>query len=602
MTLFVPGGPPRFAHQKRALLKMIETGGVTAVLYDPGMGKTATVLDYASLLALKDVTGEARVLVVCPLVAVDTWVSQAQLFVSPQVGFWAEALGGSILERCEALASRGGQPYLNPLTTSRPAPPRGWVRLIDNPHEHAAECLACSWRHVAARASTVDRHWQAHLDVVHPEYRRRVRPLHGPRALHHGLNLAWDARQPDDERWKPYSITQGPDGICTSRVVLEVVNLDTFARRDAYGSGTLADVVLGAVQRFAPHLVVVDESHKIKGARSNASLLLARVGKRVSRRMILTGTVTPAGPLDVFAQWRFLDPYAFGETLPDGTLTEATLEDFKGRYITYGGWDNREIRAYTNLDHMQKVMAKNAVVGRKAEALDLPPTTEVELHVQLSPAEAKAYKEMKDQLVVQLANGAFASVQSRLTQMLRLRQVTSGHLPEDNGPVRVIGSSKAQLIKSLVEDTLAGEQRIVIFALFTQEIQLLTDLLSKAGSNTKIMTIEGSTPVGERLLMRRAFGDVNGHPGRIVMIAQIKTMSLAVNELVTANHAVFASLSQQRDDIEQAKARLDRSGQTRPVTFWYAVAPGTVDEVILKSHRERTSLENALLSHIRDAG
>jgi SNF2 family DNA or RNA helicase len=75
-------------------------------------------------------------------------------------------------------------------------------------------------------------------------------------------------------------------------------------------------------------------------------------------------------------------------------------------------------------------------------------------------------------------------------------------------------------------------------------------------------------------------------------------MSLAVNELVTANHAIFGSLSQQRDDLEQAKARLDRTGQTRPVTFWYAVAPKTVDEVILKSHRDRSNLENELLRHI----
>lgn len=99
--------------------------------------------------------------------------------------------------------------------------------------------------------------------------------------------------------------------------------------------------------------------------------------------------------------------------------------------------------------------------------------------------------------------------------------------------------------------------------------------------------------------MRRRFG--SDDPARIVMVAQIKTMSLAVNELVTASHAVFASLSQQRDDWVQAKDRLNRIGQGKPMTFWHAVVPGTVDAVILESHRRGTSLENAVLAHVRGA-
>jgi SNF2 family DNA or RNA helicase len=84
------------------------------------------------------------------------------------------------------------------------------------------------------------------------------------------------------------------------------------------------------------------------------------------------------------------------------------------------------------------------------------------------------------------------------------------------------------------------------------------------------------------------------------MVAQIKTMSLAVNELVTASHAIFATLSQQRDDIVQARDRLDRIGQTLPCTFWFALAPGTVDDVVYQSYLDRSNLEAAMLKHILD--
>jgi hypothetical protein len=543
VTPFITGGPPRFDHQRRGLQQMISTGGITALLFDPGLGKTATVLDYAGLLALKSRSGEARVLVICPLVAVDTWVLQAEIFTSPQVNVWAESLGGGLLQRAEALAARGGNAYRHPL--------------------------------------------------VEPPKRKRA---HHPRALHHELAWAWMARS---EREVPVTPSEGPDGLGTDRprIVLEVINLDTLQYRTAVGSQTMADVMVDAIKRYNPDLVVVDESHKIKSPQANASRLLGRVSKYVRRRVLLTGTVRPHSPLDVFAQWRFLEPYAFGERQIDGSRRQATFGGFKSRYAELGGWMGKEVISFKNLDEMQRIMARNAVVARKSEALDLPPTTDVVIPVDLAPAETRAYADMKGQLATQLANGAFSSSTNRLTQMLRLRQITSGHLPDDSGVMNVIGNSKVNTIRSLVQDTLAGEKRVVIFALFTIEIAMLAKALTEKG--TEVMVIEGGTSMEDRAAMRRRFGDTLGNPGRIVMVAQIKTMSLAVNELVTASHAIFASLSQQRDDLEQAKARLDRTGQTRPVTFWFCLAPGTVDGVIYKSHQDRTSLEDAMLHHIQ---
>lgn len=544
---FEPAGPPRFDHQKRGLQKMIETRGVTALLFDPGLGKTATVLDYASLLALKAPSGEARVLVVCPLVAVDTWVIQAETFVSNQVDYWAEALGGSLLQRAEALASRGGHPYSKPLVK------RG--RLVAG----------------------------------------------APRALHHQHSWAFGARS---GRPRPVTISEGPgwahppDQPRAPRLVIEVINLDTLVSRATMGSGTMADVMIDAIRRYAPDLVVVDESHRIKGAQANASRLLGRVSRFVKRRVILTGTVMPHSPLDVFGQWRFLEPYAFGDKQRDGSFKQATYGGFKNRYGILGGWMGKEIIGYQRLDEMQAIMAKNAAVARKADALDLPPTMDVVIPVELSAGEKQAYADMKGQLATQLSTGALASVPNRLSQMMRLRQITSGHLPDDTGVIHVVGNSKVNTIRSLVNDTLAGEMRVVIFALFIVEIGLLETALATAG--TEVLVIQGGTPMEERAVMRKRFG--SDEPTRMVMIAQIKTMSLAVNELVTASHAVFASMSQQRDDWEQAKARLDRTGQTRPVTFHYAIAPNTVDEVILQSHRDRTDLETQMLRHIADGG
>lgn len=539
MTLFIPKGPERFKHQKVGLRKMIDTGGVTALLFDPGLGKTACVLDYASLLALKATSGEARVLVVAPLAAVDTWVMQSEMFVSDQVNLWAEALGGSIRERAEALSARGGAP----LATTPARGPRDT--------------------------------WQ------------------GPRAAHYDKSYARAIRSSNP---RPEAI-EGPDTLGTDkpRLVLEVVNLDTMSSRSRVGrSRTMADIVVDAVRRFQPDLVVVDESHKIKSVTGNASRVMDRIGGFVRRRVLLTGTVMPHSPMDVFAQWRFLAPYAFGTRQPDGSVKKATFGGFRDRFATMGGWMGREYIGFHDIDVMEEIMAQNAVVARKEEALDLPPTTTVVVPVELSVEEKIAYQQMADNLAISMPTLSTTAT-NFLTQMMRLRQITSGFVPDDDGTVRQVGDSEAQVIRSLVHDTLVGEKRIVIFAYFTDEIALLERVLRKVG--TEVMTITGGTPVEERALMRKRFG--SDDPQRMVMVAQVKTMSLAINELVTSSHAIFGSLSQQRDDLIQARDRLDRIGQTKPVTFWMCVAPGTVDEVILKSHEERTNLEDAILHHVQ---
>lgn len=526
MTSYQFAGPPRFKHQHRGLAKLIETQGVCALVFDPGMGKTATALDYLGLLALRahlprraDHIRELRVLVLCPLAAVDTWVEQTGKFLSPQVNYWAEALSGTIKQRAEALTRRGGK--------------------------------------------------------------RRV--------------VAWASRP---ER----SLVDGPDSLPEDkpRVVLTVLNLDTFASRataspKGRGGKLISTVLFDAVREYAPDVIVVDESHRIKAPGGNASRLIGRLGSLAKRRIILTGTLMPHSPLDVFAQWRFLEPTAFAVSRP-----QATFGEFRYRYARMGGWMGKEVIGFQNLDHMERIIAQNASVARKADALDLPPTTDIVVPVDLSPRETTAYNDLRDQLAHQLGPGSTTTVPNRLAQMMRLRQITSGHLPDDNGVVHVIGESKARVIRSIVHDTLAGEKRIVVFALFRHELDTLERLLTTHG--TTVLRVDGSTPPRERMAMRKRFGaaPVEGTPtnDRLVMLAQVKTMSLAVNELVTASHAVFASLSQQRDDLIQARDRLDRIGQTRPVTFWYALSPGTVDEVILQSHQDRTDLESALLAHI----
>lgn len=372
--------------------------------------------------------------------------------------------------------------------------------------------------------------------------------------------------------------------------------------------------VMRTLRKYKPHVIILDESHIAKAHDSNISKALYQLGVLAPRRIILTGTVNPHGPLDVYGQWRFMAPWTFSESHGDPateTPSKMTIKErasirpwsfgkMKVRYTVPGGYQGKGIGGYRNLDELNARVAERSMVVRKEDALDLPPVTDVDVHVTLSPEERKAYDQMRDQLAAEMENGSLLEAPNALAKIMKLRQITAGFAKDtETEEVHILGSSKRKAVKSIIETQLLGENRIVVFAYFRTECSMIADSLRKKGVTVELIT--GATKPSERLAIRQRFADVSGNPQRTILVAQARTMALSVNELVTAQHAVFASMSERRDDWVQSRGRLDRNGQEGDsVTFWNCYVPDTVDQIMLERHKDRGDLETALLNHIKN--
>lgn len=373
--------------------------------------------------------------------------------------------------------------------------------------------------------------------------------------------------------------------------------------------------MLQAIRKYKPDVVVVDESHIIKSATANISKAMYQIGQLAPHRIILTGTVSPHSPLDVYGQWRFLAPWTFSDSYGEPftkkplrmTKTErASIKPwswgrFRDRYAVMGGFGGKVVQDMSpfTIDDLHARVAERSMSVRKEDALDLPPVTDVDVHVQLSPAERRAYNEMRDELAAEMADGSLLEAPNALAKIMKLRQIASGFVRDTTtGQVHVVGTSIQKAVREIVDVTLAGENRVVVFAYFRSECAALAEGLKQKGRTVEVVT--GQTKMNERLAIRQRFADVSGNPEQVVLVAQARTMSLSVNELVTAQNAVFASMSERRDDWVQARGRLDRNGQEgQRVTFWNVYVPGTVGEVMLETHKRRGDLEKALLDHVR---
>jgi SNF2 family DNA or RNA helicase len=63
-----------------------------------------------------------------------------------------------------------------------------------------------------------------------------------------------------------------------------------------------------------PDLIVADEGHKIKSHNISASKAMHRLGAAAKYRLLLTGTPVPNKAIDIFSQYKFLDPRIFGQS------------------------------------------------------------------------------------------------------------------------------------------------------------------------------------------------------------------------------------------------------------------------------------------------
>lgn len=148
------------------------------------------------------------------------------------------------------------------------------------------------------------------------------------------------------------------------------------------------------------------------------------VASPVVRKTILNGTPIANSPLDLYAQFRFLDPAIVG------------VENFthmRARYAvtvvgrTRGGQRFPQVVGYQNLEDLRGRVAPYVLRRLKKDCLDLPEKVYSSREVRLSPDVWRLYESMRDDAVASLAGSESVAFQSGV-KLLRLAQLTSGFL------------------------------------------------------------------------------------------------------------------------------------------------------------------------------
>ena len=333
---------------------------------------------------------------------------------------------------------------------------------------------------------------------------------------------------------------------------------------------------------WKPDLVICDEGHKIKNHSISASRAMHRIGAKAGYRLLLTGTIITNKAIDVFSQYKFLNPAIFGPS----------FYAFRNRYFNMVGYGKHTpiLKRSMEQDLMRRLHSI-AFRATKAECLDLPETIEIVRSVDLEAPAARIYRDLVRDSYAELGQGE-VSATNILTRLLRLSQVTGGFAADDSGTAPIqISTAKQDALADIIDATLQEGGKLVIIARFIPEITTIRKMLDKQGIGYACITGE----IKERDAEVTRF---QTDPQTQVFIGQIATAGLGIT-LTAASTMVFYSLDYSMSNYEQAKARIHRVGQKEKCTYIYLAAKGTVDEKVLKALRDKVDLARALVDDYR---
>lgn len=344
--------------------------------------------------------------------------------------------------------------------------------------------------------------------------------------------------------------------------------------------------IFEALAAYKPDLIVCDESQRIKNPSAAQSKALHKLGDAAPFRMILSGTPVQNNAVDLYSQYRFLDPAVYG----------ANFYAFKNRYCIMGGYGQHQIVGYRNMDELVEKEHSVAYRVTKEECLDLPQQTFINRYVQFTDAEQAIYEQLRKSSFLELETGENVTATTILTMYLRLMQLTGGFLTADESTrPKQVNTAKLDALADIVDDYVADAgKKLVIFARFRAEIAAIENLLRLR--KIQYGSIYGDVPMEER---GKIVEDFQTNPDTKVFVAQIQTAGLGIT-LHAASTAVFYSYDYNYANYTQALARIHRIGQRLPVTYIHLVVDGSIDEKILAALENKEDMAKTVVDSWRE--
>ena len=331
-------------------------------------------------------------------------------------------------------------------------------------------------------------------------------------------------------------------------------------------------------------IMAIDESTTIKTPTAKRTKAILTLGKLAKYRRILTGSPVTKSPLDLYTQCNFLHEELLGFN---------SYYTFRNRYATmidrnFGGRRVQIVGGYKRLDELSDSLKKFSYRVLKEDCLDLPEKVYIQREVELSDEQRQIYSTMKSAALAQL-KGKMATAPHVLTQLMRLHQITCGHLKNDDDTITEIKNNRMVELLDVLEEV---EGKVIIWANYVYDIRQIVKAISKKFGEDSIVQYYGAIPADVRQKNIENFQDPKSDAR--FFIGNPQTGGYGIT-LTAANNVIYYSNGYDLEKRLQSEDRAHRIGQKKSVTYVDFITPKTVDEKIVKALRKKMNIATEIM-------
>ena len=327
-------------------------------------------------------------------------------------------------------------------------------------------------------------------------------------------------------------------------------------------------------------MVVIDESSSFKSHKTKRFKALAGVGTRINRLVELTGTPSPNGLDDLWAQIYLLD---------GGERLGKRYTQFRERYFDPGERGNNVVYNYKakqgSEESILKIISDICISMKAEDYLQLPDVTYHPVTVTLDTKARKAYQELERKMVLALPEDEEEiSVTSAVALSNKLLQLGNGAIYDEDRNVHEIHNCKIEAFMELVE-SLQGKPALVFYN-FQHDKERVLKALAKTGLRVR----ELKTTQDEDDWNNREIDILLTHPA---------SNAYGLNLQHGGNHVIWFGLTWNYELYTQANKRLHRQGQTEKVIIHQLVCDGTRDEDVVQALERKDDVQNYVMQSLK---
>lgn len=329
-------------------------------------------------------------------------------------------------------------------------------------------------------------------------------------------------------------------------------------------------------------LIIVDEAH-LAGILNHKTKTYKVLEKAERESLILLcGTPIRRNPADLYGPLHLLNPKKFSSYYAFINKYCLLLDNGFGKEILPKPKNPMELRRM--LDYY--------VIRRKKEDVlhDLPEKIRSVIPIEMTPKQAKAYKEMAEEMMLVESSNEMIFAASAMNVSLRLRQILV--CPKMLG-VDDYGTGIISLAEDLIPQDFEDKRSVIICTPFRKAIPYVKEYILQKIPDAAIFEIHGDIKETAAEVAAR-FQAHESH--KKILIYTIK--SGASFTATDASMVYFLGAEWSNVDNFQAEDRCYRIGQTRGVDVKYFCYNNTVDDEVKAALNNKSSSSHWVLNPV----